>query len=89
MKRETTSSRSASHSGAALPMTLLVATIYGMTAGMALALAVGAGLLPVNWGAAFPGAPSKLSACWASPGQTRAIAISQPPRSSIIRRANP
>ncbi len=68
MKRETTSSRSASHSGAALPMTLLVATIYGMTAGMALALAVGAGLLPVNWGAAFPGAPLALQAFLTSAG---------------------
>jgi len=68
MKRETTSSRIASHNGTTLPMTLLVATIYGMAVGMAVALAAVAGLLPVNWATVFPGAPLAFQAFATSAG---------------------
>lgn len=57
MKRETTQVRAATRTNQSPGTTLLVGTLYGFMAGMALALAIAGGLLPVNWAADYSAGP--------------------------------
>jgi hypothetical protein len=57
MKRNMTTSRVAARPTPSRPVALLIGAIYGMAAGLTLALFLLSGLLPDAWALSFPGGP--------------------------------
>ncbi len=60
MKRETTSSRVATRPISSHPLTLFMGSVYGLVAGLVLALILLSGLLPTAWAESFAAGPFAL-----------------------------
>ncbi len=75
MRRETTTSRVAARPTPSLPFTLLVGSIYGMAAGLTLALAIVGGLLPEAWAAGFEPGPLAFQGLLAGIGALLGIVL--------------
>ncbi len=57
MKRETTSSRVAARPISSHPLALFMGSVYGLVAGLVLALILLSGLLPTVWAESFAAGP--------------------------------
>ena len=68
MRRETTTSRVAMRPTSSRPMALLIGSLYGMGAGMTLALLLLSGLLPASWTADFAAMPLAFQAALTTTG---------------------